>query len=57
MEQEVGDLTEQMLLGVGAKYGKNSGEYSMAGGKRKVDRKKPVRSSANSTVAMTAAIV
>jgi hypothetical protein len=29
-----------MLVGVAAKYGKNSNEYKMAGGVRKADRKR-----------------
>lgn len=44
LEQKVSDLSEQMLLGVAVKYGKNSNEYEMAGGIRKRDRKRPVRS-------------
>ena len=44
LEQTVGDLSEQMLLAVAVKYGKNSNEYEMAGGIRKRDRKRPVRS-------------
>ncbi|MFM7424182.1 MAG: hypothetical protein ACKO7W_04155 [Elainella sp.] len=43
LEQAVGDLSEQMLLAVAVKYGKNSNEYEMAGGIRKQDRKRPVR--------------
>ncbi len=35
--------SEQMLLGVAAKYGKDSNEYEMAGGVRKSDRKRPAR--------------
>jgi hypothetical protein len=31
-EQKLRDLSEQMLLGVAAKYGKNSREYGKAGG-------------------------
>lgn len=34
------DQSERMLAGVASKYGKNSSEYEMAGGTRKVDRKK-----------------
>ena len=46
LEQTVSDLSEQMLLAVAVKYGKNSNEYEMAGGIRKRDRKRPVRSKA-----------
>jgi hypothetical protein len=42
-ERELADLYEKVLLGVAYKYGKNSQEYVMAGGVRKVDRKRPVR--------------
>lgn len=43
-ERALSDLSELMLLGVATKYGKNSNEYEMAGGVRKIDRKRPVRS-------------
>jgi len=36
-EKTLKDLTERMLLGVGAHYGKDSEEYVMAGGARKSD--------------------
>jgi len=39
-EKSLADLTERMLVGVAAKYGKNGNEYEMAGGKRKTERKK-----------------
>ncbi len=42
-EQELRDLSEQMLLGVAAKYGKNSGEYGKAGGVPKSERRRPTR--------------
>jgi len=35
------DLSERVLTGVATKYGKNSSQYEMAGGKRKSERKKP----------------
>lgn len=38
------DLSERMLAGVASKFGKNSDEYEKAGGKKKSDRKKVVRS-------------
>jgi hypothetical protein len=37
------DLNERMLIGVGAKYGKDSNQYQMAGGTKKSLRKKPKR--------------
>ncbi|MBW4473357.1 MAG: hypothetical protein KME45_23720 [Stenomitos rutilans HA7619-LM2] len=42
-EQSLRDLSEQMLLGVAAKYGKNSGEYGKAGGVLKRERRRPMR--------------
>ncbi|MGC1308237.1 MAG: hypothetical protein WA885_13500 [Phormidesmis sp.] len=42
-ERQLADYSEQMLLGVAAKFGKNSNQYEMAGGVRKRDRKRPVR--------------
>ncbi|MGF1514744.1 MAG: hypothetical protein ACFB5Z_13770 [Elainellaceae cyanobacterium] len=39
-EKVLQDQTEQMLLGVAFKYGKNSSEYEMAGGVRKAERKR-----------------
>jgi hypothetical protein len=35
------DLSERVLAGVAAKYGKNSSQYAKVGGTRKADRKKP----------------
>jgi enamine deaminase RidA (YjgF/YER057c/UK114 family) len=43
-EQDLRDVSEHMLVGVAAKYGKNSNEYKMAGGVRKAERKRPTRS-------------
>lgn len=40
-EKNLQDLTERVLAGVGAKYGKNSNQYEKAGGRRKADRKRP----------------
>ncbi|MER3433301.1 MAG: hypothetical protein C4288_07700 [Leptolyngbya sp. ERB_1_1] len=45
MERNMGDLLDQLLNGVSAKYGNDSREYEMAGGTRKSDR---VRKSAES---------
>jgi hypothetical protein len=39
-ERELNIYSEQMLLSVASRYGKNSDEYGMAGGKRRSDRKK-----------------
>lgn len=38
LEKSLGDLVDQMLIGVAFKYGKNSREYEMAGGVRKSER-------------------
>jgi hypothetical protein len=38
LEKTMADLSEQMLLGVAFKYGKDSNEYEMAGGVRKSER-------------------
>ncbi|MEH2182377.1 hypothetical protein [Nostoc sp.] len=48
-ERELNTYTEQMLLNVASRYGKNSDEYEMAGGTRRSDRKK-ARSVVNQTV-------
>lgn len=42
-EQELRALSELMLLGVAAKYGKDSGEYGKAGGTPKSERRRPTR--------------
>lgn len=42
-EQQLRALSEQMLLGVAAKYGKDSGEYGKAGGIPKGERRRPSR--------------
>jgi hypothetical protein len=42
-EKALSDLSDRMLAGVGAKYGKNSDEYEKAGGVRKSERKRPTR--------------
>ena len=42
-EKSIRDLSERMLAGVASKYGKDSNEYEMAGGVRKSERKRPVR--------------
>lgn len=38
LEKSLGDLTDQMLIGIAFKYGKDSREYEMAGGVRKSER-------------------
>ncbi|MEH2448536.1 MAG: hypothetical protein V7K18_23005 [Nostoc sp.] len=48
-ERELNIYTEQMLLNVASRYGKNSDEYEMAGGTRRSDRKK-ARPRVNQTV-------
>jgi hypothetical protein len=42
-EKVMAEWTERMLIGVAGKYGKNSDEYKMAGGTRRVERKRPKR--------------
>jgi septum formation inhibitor MinC len=42
-EKALAECTENMLIGVAYKYGKNSDEYKMAGGTKKSDRKRPTR--------------
>lgn len=43
MEETLRDWNERILTGVAAKYGKKSSQYEQAGGKRKTERKKPVK--------------
>lgn len=40
-EKSLQDLSERVLAGVAARYGKNSNEYELAGGVRKSERKRP----------------
>ncbi len=42
-EQQLADMTEHILMGIGAKYGKSSVEYGMAGGVPKNRRRKGLR--------------
>jgi hypothetical protein len=42
-EKILTDFTTRVLAGVGAKFGKDSVEYSQVGGTRSRDRKRPVR--------------
>jgi uncharacterized protein YciW len=39
-EKNIADLSERMLAGTAARYGKNSDQYEMAGGTRKSERKR-----------------
>lgn len=47
-EKKLRDLSEQMLLGVAAKYGKDSREYGKAGGTPKSERRRPNRKQSTS---------
>ena len=40
-EKALMEWNERVLIGVAAKFGKNSTQYEQAGGKRKSERKKP----------------
>lgn len=42
-ETTLRDISERILAGVAARYGKNSSQYEQAGGVRKSERKRPVR--------------
>ena len=42
-ETQLKHMTEDMLIGVASKYGKDSYEYKLAGGTRRSERKRPVR--------------
>ena len=42
-EKSVRELSERMLEGIGSKFGHDSNEYEMASGKRKSERKRPIR--------------
>jgi hypothetical protein len=42
-EKALSSLSEKMLIGIAYEYGKDSMEYSMAGGVRKSQRKRPTR--------------
>lgn len=42
-EKQLNYMTEDMLIGVASKYGKDSYEYKLAGGTRRSERKRPVR--------------
>lgn len=53
-EKVMAEWTERMLLGVAGKYGKNSDEYKMAGGTRRVERKRPKRRSTQEETSIVA---
>jgi hypothetical protein len=42
-EKFLNDLSERMLAGIGAHFGRDSNEYEKAGGTRKSERKRPAR--------------
>lgn len=42
-EKDLSNYSEQILLGVAARFGKDSYEYEKAGGVRKSERKRPIR--------------
>lgn len=48
-EDELGDMTEHMLMAVGTRYGKSSVEYGMAGGIPKNQRRKGLRGESPTT--------
>jgi hypothetical protein len=48
-EKALGDISERMLAGIAARFGKDSSEYEQAGGVRKSERKRPTRDSAPGT--------
>ena len=50
-EKTLQDLSERVLAGTGAKYGKNSSEYEKVGGIRKSERKRPASRKAAKTTA------
>lgn len=47
-EKKLREESDRMLSGVGSFYGYDSDEYEKAGGKRKSERKKPVRKKTDS---------
>ncbi len=48
-ERALADYSEKVLLGVAARFGKDSKEYEVAGGVRKRSRKRPTRTPAVAT--------
>lgn len=49
IERNLADLSDRMLAGVGAIYGKNSAEYAQAGGVKKSERRRASRAAAPTT--------
>ncbi|MGJ3247219.1 MAG: hypothetical protein ACFE0I_14245 [Elainellaceae cyanobacterium] len=43
VERKLMDFSDHMLSGFGVRYGKDSYAYEMAGGRRKSERRKPIR--------------
>jgi hypothetical protein len=54
-ERNLADMSDRMLAGVGAIYGKNSVEYAQAGGVKKSERRRPSRAAALTTKVANAA--
>jgi len=46
-EDELNELSDRMLKGVGAAFGTDSNEYEMAGGTRKSEKKPPTQDSSD----------
>jgi hypothetical protein len=55
VERNLADMSDRMLAGIGAIYGKNSVEYAQAGGVKKSERKRPSRTAASTTEVANAA--
>jgi hypothetical protein len=55
-EQELADLSERMLSGVVTRYGRNSVEYEMAGGRPRGNRRKVKLSAAETPILSTTII-
>lgn len=51
-EKALRDISERILAGVAAKYGKDSDEYEKAGGTKKSDRKRRRRAPVSTTTEM-----
>ena len=51
LEKSLADMSDRMLTGIATQYGKNSNEYEMAGGTRKSERRRKLRSSEQVAVA------
>ena len=49
IERNLADMSDRMLAGIGAIYGKNSLEYTQAGGVKKSERKRPSRKATPTT--------